>query len=54
MSMSSEQAAGQSHKLRAFGAENSFEYQAISNAEGYNWDMKFKSFIRCQGYTFGR
>jgi len=54
MSVSSEQAAGQSHKLRTFGAENPFEYQAVANTEVYNWCMKFKSFIRCQSYTFGR
>ena len=52
--MSSEQTAGQNHRFSAIGAENFFEYQAISNTESFNWYMEFKSFIRCQNYTFCR
>jgi hypothetical protein len=35
MSMSIEQGARQNYKLSAIGAENPFEYYAISNTEGY-------------------
>ena len=45
MSMSIEQAAGQNHKASAIGAENPFEYHAISDTEGYNRYMELNPLL---------